>query len=64
MPYLSKVNTTNVQSYKVPNPNFKGIVSSVLIFRVFHYVDFQRFGDLKTRFQYNDQFCLNKERSK
>ena len=46
------------------NLNFKRIVISVLISRVFHYVDFQRFGDLKTRFLHNDHFCINKKCSK
>ena len=34
----------------VPNPNIQGIVNSVLLCRVFHYVHFQCFGELKTRF--------------
>jgi hypothetical protein len=34
----------------VPNPNLKGIVISVLVCSVFHFVHFRRFGDLKKRF--------------
>ena len=36
----------------LPNSNFKGIVSSVLFCRVFQYVHFQCFRELKTRFLY------------
>jgi len=52
MPYVSMYNRTSV-----PYPNFKGIVSYVFIWLVFHYVHFQRFGDLKTRFLDNDHFA-------
>ena len=34
----------------VATPNFRGIVGSVLILLVFHYVHFLRFGDLNKRF--------------
>jgi len=34
----------------MPIPNLKGIVISVLICSVFHFVHFRRFGDLKKRF--------------
>jgi hypothetical protein len=57
MPYPPKVNTRYVQSYKSANQNYKGIVSSVLISRDFHYVHFQRLGDLETRFLHNDVIC-------
>jgi len=40
----------------LPNPNIKGIVSSVHFCRVFPYVHFQCFGELKTRFLHIDPF--------
>ena len=41
------------------NPNFKRIICSVLCYSVFHYVHFQRVGDLKTRFLDNDHFVYS-----
>ena len=34
----------------MPKPNLKGIVISVLVCSVFHFVHFRRFGDLKKIF--------------
>ena len=42
---------------KLPNLNFKAILSSVFISWVFHYVHFQHFCDLKTRFLDNDHYA-------
>jgi len=40
----------------LPNSNIKGIVSSVHFFRVFPYVHFQCFSELKTRYLHIDPF--------
>ena len=40
----------------LPKPNIKGIVSSVLFCRVFPYVHFECFGELKTRYLHIDPF--------
>jgi hypothetical protein len=41
----------------LPNPNSKGIVNSVRFCRMFHYVHFQFFGEMKTRFLHIDPFA-------
>jgi hypothetical protein len=60
LPCQSKKNERSIVKTCL-NPSFKGIVSAVLIARGFHSDDFQRFGDLKTRFLHKDHFCLNKQ---